>query len=168
MARPPGARNKRTIEGERFASLILDDPEVLAVYQQKARRGELTDVEFKHLCDLRFGKPTEHLALSRDDAEDLSDMSVEQLVAYFQNALRDLYLVEAADAQFEAEVAAADAQIARRELEAATTLLSSETPQRSDGALRMPACGTLERCASRWPAKSALAERPGRIRATEL
>jgi hypothetical protein len=120
MARPPGARGKRTIEGEQFAALILDDPEVKARYLLKARAGELSDLEFSKLCDLRFGKPTEHIALSRDgEPEDLSALSYEQLATYAEQMALNIRLLEVRELQHEALVASAEAQIARRELEAA-------------------------------------------------
>lgn len=57
--RPPGSRNKRSLDGEAYARAIIEDPEVRAQMLKQAQQGVLSAELVKTLFSYAFGKPHE-------------------------------------------------------------------------------------------------------------
>lgn len=59
--RKPGSKNKRTLEAEEAARVIVDDPKVQEMWLKQARKGELPPGTLQTLMYYAWGRPVEKL-----------------------------------------------------------------------------------------------------------
>jgi len=64
--RKPGGKNKRTLESEAAARVIVDNPDVRALWLDQAKRGDLPSVILQTLLYYAWGKPKERIEHSGD------------------------------------------------------------------------------------------------------
>jgi hypothetical protein len=121
MARPFGAINKATREVRELArDLTGRDPEYIANLRERLRKGTAGPIEVA-LWHLGYGKPSDHLHVTTSYADgDLDHLSYEQLAMEAEQLATDIRMIEVNEAVFEAQAAAAEAALLRRQLAAAT------------------------------------------------
>lgn len=66
--RQKGTPNKRTVDGERYARAIVEDPQVRATLLAQAQAGTLAPELFKVFLAYAYGKPYEVVLDGDDDS----------------------------------------------------------------------------------------------------
>jgi hypothetical protein len=119
--RPPGAVNRVKREASELARRMVESESYQTWLWERIVNRTLQPETEKMLWGYAFGQPPAHMHVtaSREDA-DLSGLSNEELARMAQDIAVAALEADATDAMYDAHLAAVEAQIARRELEAAT------------------------------------------------